>query len=114
MSYISSSLKANRLRKEVENSNLEPEYKDIEEGSASREIKINSLSSLQMLFTQTCVIVLALHKTSAFGFVYLVFSTLSVFFEQTYNETTGIAGLNNISIGLNLFPRASICGKIPC
>jgi hypothetical protein len=102
MPHISSNPKAERLRKEIENSSLQPNYTNIEEGSASRKITINSIRSLQMLLTQPSVIILALYKASAFGFMYL---------EQTYNETTGIAGLNNISIGLGLFPRASICGK---
>jgi hypothetical protein len=101
----------NGFGKRLKNSSLQPNYKDFEEGSAFREITINSIRSLQMLLTQPSVIILALYKASAFGFMDLVVSTLSVFFEQTYNETTGIAGLNNISIGLGLSLRASICGK---
>lgn len=104
-------LKAKRLRKETGNEKLRTKYKDIEEGSALKKITMNTLRSFQMLFTQPIVIVLALYNAYAFGLMYLVLSTFSVLFEQTYNENTGIAGLNYISIGLGLFFGAPICGK---
>lgn len=104
-------LKAKRLRKETGNMNLRTKYKDIEEGSAIRKITVNTLRSFQMLFTQPIVIVLALYNAYAFGLMYLVLSTFSVLFERTYQEKTGIAGLNYISIGLGLFFGAPICGK---
>jgi multidrug resistance protein len=104
-------LKAKRLRKETGNAALRTKYRDIEEGSATRKIAVNTLRSFQMLFTQPIVIVLALYNAYAFGLMYLVLSTFSVLFEQTYHESTGIAGLNYISIGLGLFIGAPICGK---
>jgi len=104
-------LKAKRLRKETGNQALRTRYKAIEEGTAFRRIIVSTLRSFQMLFTQPIVVVLALYNAYAFGFMYLVLSTFTVLFEQTYHEKTGIAGLNYISIGLGLFFGAPICGK---
>lgn len=104
-------LKAKRLRQETGNMNIRTKYKDIEEGSALRKTYVNTLRSFQMLFTQPVVIVMALYNGYAFGLMYLVLSTFSVLFEQTYNESTGVTGLNYISIGIGLVFGAPICGK---
>jgi multidrug resistance protein len=103
-------LKAKRLRRETGNQSLRTKYKDLE-GTALQKITVSTLRSFQMLFTQPIVIVLALYNAYAFGLMYLVLSTFTVLFKQTYDETTGIAGLNYISIGLGLFFGAPICGK---
>lgn len=104
-------LKAKRLRRETGNQALRTKYTGIEEGSAFRKVTLNTLRSFQMLFTQPIVIVIAIYSAYAFGLVYLVLSTFTVLFRETYNESTGIAGLNYISLGFGLFFGAPICGK---
>jgi multidrug resistance protein len=104
-------LKAKRLRKDTGNQALRTRYEAIEEGTALQRIAGSTLRSFQMLFTQPIVIVLALYNAYAFGLMYLVLSTFTVLFKETYHEKTGIAGLNYISIGLGLFIGAPICGK---
>ena len=96
-------LKAKRLRKETGDENLCIKYRDIEEGSALRKITLNTFRSFRMLFMQPIVIVIAFYNAYSFGLLYLILSTFTALFKQTYNESTGIAGLNYISIGLDLF-----------
>ena len=104
-------LKAEYLRREPGNLNLCTKYRDFEEGSAMKKIALSTTRSFQMLFTQPIVIILALYNAYAFGLMYLVLSTFTVLFERTYDQSTGIAGLNYISIGLGLFVGAPLCGK---
>lgn len=104
-------LKAKRLRKQTGDQSFCTKYKDIEEGSIVTKISRNTVRSFRMLFTQPIVIVLSLYNAYSFGLLYLILSTYTTLFIRTYHESTGIAGLNYISIGLGLFIGAPVCGR---
>ena len=67
--------------------------------------------ALKMLFTQPLVQVLALYMAYAYGTMYLVLATFPTLWTDTYHESTAVAGLNYISLGLGFFLGAPIVGK---
>jgi len=64
-----------------------------------------------LLFTQPIVQVLAVYIAYVYGVLYLVLASFPLVWTRQYNEPTGIAGLNYISLGLGFFLGTQIAAK---
>lgn len=64
-----------------------------------------------LLFTQPIVQVLALYIGYVYGVLYLVLASFPAVWLTVYNEDTGIAGLNYISLGIGFFIGTQIAAK---
>ncbi|ETS77409.1 hypothetical protein PFICI_11283 [Pestalotiopsis fici W106-1] len=65
-----------------------------------------------LLFTQPIVQVLAVYVAYLFGLMYLLLSTFPKLWQDRYDETVSIAGLNYISLGLGFFLGTQICAPL--
>jgi multidrug resistance protein len=67
----------------------------------------------KLLFTQPIVQVLSLYIGFVYGVLYLVLATFPILWTSPdfYNEPTGLAGLNYISLGLGFFVGTQIAAK---
>ncbi|KAJ5550609.1 hypothetical protein N7535_001447 [Penicillium sp. DV-2018c] len=68
----------------------------------------------RLLLTQPIVQALALFMAYIYGIMYLVLSTFPVLWtsKDYYNESTGIGGLNYISLGLGFWLGSQICAPL--
>ncbi|KAK8190222.1 MFS multidrug transporter-like protein [Phyllosticta capitalensis] len=103
--------KAATLRKETGNPALHTEY-DTPEKSFSAVIGTALLRPFRLLGTQPIVQFLAIYMAFLYGLMYLVLSTFPTLWENTYNESVGIGGLNYISLGLGFFLGTQISAPI--
>ena len=66
----------------------------------------------RLLFTQPIVIVLAIYMGYLYGLMYLMLSTFPPLWERVYHQSTSIASLNFISMGLGFFLGTQICAPL--
>ncbi|EAW08799.1 putative MFS multidrug transporter [Aspergillus clavatus NRRL 1] len=66
----------------------------------------------RLLSTQPIVQVLAIYMAFIYGTMYLVLSTFSALWTTVYHESTGIGGLNYISLGLGFWLGSQICAPL--
>ncbi|KAF1992319.1 MFS multidrug transporter-like protein [Aulographum hederae CBS 113979] len=103
--------KATRLRKETGNEDLHTEYESPDK-TFTKVMKTSLLRPFRLLFTQPIVIVLSVYMAYLYGLMYLVLSTFPGLWENRYNESIGIGGLNYISLGIGFFLGAQICAPL--
>ncbi len=104
--------KRNRLRKETGNMALYTAF--------DRDGSDNVLASLSrafsrpfiMLGSQPIVQVLALYMMYLYGILYLQLAAFPTLWEDQYHESTGIAGLNYIALGIGLAMGAQILAPL--
>lgn len=65
----------------------------------------------RLLFTQPIVQFLALYMSMIYGIIYLMLSTFPILWTEIYHESTGIGGLNYISIMVGLTFGAQTGGR---
>ncbi|TIA01842.1 MFS multidrug transporter [Aureobasidium pullulans] len=94
--------KKNRLIKETGNTNLHTEYDDPNR-KLSVHLKTAFTRPFVMIGTQPIVQFLAIYIAYVYGLMYLVLSTFPGLWTGIYGESTGIGGLNYISLGLGFF-----------
>ncbi|OCL05615.1 MFS general substrate transporter [Glonium stellatum] len=58
---------------------------------------------LRLLFTSRIVFFLSVDVSIAYGYLYLVFTTLTYTFEERYGFSSGVAGLTFLGIGTGMF-----------
>ncbi|KAJ5281371.1 hypothetical protein N7478_006743 [Penicillium angulare] len=78
-------------------------YRTVEEREGKTLIQLMHISLLRpfrLLFTQLLIQALALYMAYIYGVYYLLMSTFPDLWTDVYNESTGIGGLNYISLGL--------------
>ena len=93
--------KANRLRKETGNPELRSESNDrLSRGIFWRNALI---LPLRLLFTTWIVFLLGLNVSIVYGYLYLVFSTLTPVFQKQYGFNSGSAGLAFLGLGVGMF-----------
>ena len=117
--------KCQRLKKETGNPNLKTEFPDMNL-PVSKKLGTTVLRSFTLLFTQPIVQVLAVYMAFAYGLLYFVLSTFPLLWTAPsnptpaqlstqpligYGQSSGIGGLNYISIGLGFFIGAPLIGK---
>ncbi|QSZ30230.1 hypothetical protein DSL72_004752 [Monilinia vaccinii-corymbosi] len=88
--------KKQKLIQETGNQEYHTEW-DVPNRSLATKLRISLTRPFKLLGTQIIVQVLALYMSYLYGLVYLVLSTFPRLWEDVYNESIGIGGLNYIS-----------------
>ncbi|PBP23564.1 major facilitator superfamily transporter [Diplocarpon rosae] len=103
--------KKKAMMNETGNEALHTEF-DRPDRTISTSLQISLLRPFKLLFTQIIVQVLALYMAYLYGITYLVLSTFPGLWENEYNESVGIGGLNYISLGVGFFIGTQV--SAPC
>ncbi|KAG9236349.1 MFS multidrug transporter-like protein [Amylocarpus encephaloides] len=74
-----------------------------------KKLRISLTRPFILLGTQIIVQILALYMAYLYGIMYLVLSTFPALWEDVYNESVGIGGLNYISLGVGFFLGTQVC-----
>ncbi|KIX01061.1 uncharacterized protein Z518_10127 [Rhinocladiella mackenziei CBS 650.93] len=104
-------VKARRLRQETGNLDLHTEWESPDRRLA-KVLKSSLIRPFRLLGTQPIIQALALYMAYIYGLLYLVLSTFPMVWEDVYHESTGIGGLNYISLGVGFFLGTQICAPI--
>lgn len=80
----------------------------------SQVLRAALIRPFRLLTTQPIVQALALYMAYSYGIMYLVLSTFPLLWtgKDYYNESTGIGGLNYISLGLGFWLGSQICAPL--
>ncbi|KAJ5915292.1 hypothetical protein N7454_011046 [Penicillium verhagenii] len=90
--------KVERLRKETGNPNLRSTHNP---GKLSRKLFLNALARpVKLLFRSPIVFLMVLFAATAYGYLYLMFTTMTEIFEDKYGFSSGIAGLTYLGFGI--------------
>jgi multidrug resistance protein len=100
-----------KLIKETGNESLHTEY-DRPDRTVFKTLQVSLSRPFILLGTQVIVQVLAFYMAYLYGLMYLVLSTFPKLWEEEYNETIGIGGLNYISLGIGFFLGTQICAPL--
>lgn len=94
------SRKAAKLRKETGNDKLRSK---LDKGLSPREIFMRAIvRPLKMLCLSPIVFLLSLYMAIVYGYLYLVFTTITSLFEENYGFSQGTAGLSFLGIGVGM------------
>lgn len=96
-----------KLIKETGNETLYTEYDRPDR--IWKTLQISLTRPFRLLGTQIIVQVLALYMAYLYGIMYLILSTFPTLWTDVYHESTGIGGLNYISLGIGFFLGSQIC-----
>jgi hypothetical protein len=100
-------LKTKRLRKETGNPRL---VSKLDTGLTPRELLTRSIiRPMKMLFSPI-VFFLSLYMAVVYGYLYLLFTTMTGVFEKTYHFSQGSVGLAYLGIGIGMFLGLFISG----
>lgn len=90
--------KASRLRKETGNDKL---MSKLDSGLSPKDLFIRSIvRPTKMLFLSPIVLALSTFMAIAYGYLYLLFTTITEVFEGTYGFSQGTVGLTYLGIGV--------------
>ncbi|KAJ5938153.1 hypothetical protein N7454_004495 [Penicillium verhagenii] len=90
--------KTKRLQKETGNPNLRSK---LDTGRTSRQLFLHSIvRPTKMLFLSPIVFLLSLYVALIYGYLYLLFTTISEVFEDQYGFSQGSVGLSYLGIGI--------------
>ncbi|KAJ5819584.1 hypothetical protein N7474_005175 [Penicillium riverlandense] len=105
--------RAKKMRKETSDANYQTEA-ERQNKTLPQVLRISLVRPFRLLLTQPIVQVLALYMAYVYGIMYLVLSTYPVLWTSPayYNESTGIGGLNYISLGLGFWLGSQICAPL--
>lgn len=103
-------LRAQRLRKTTGNELLHTEY-EAQGSSVGAIMRRAFVRVFVLLGTQPIVQFLALYMALIYGIIYLMLSTYPTVWTDIYHESTGIGGLNYISLMIGLTIGAQVAGK---
>ena len=100
--------KAKRLRKQTNNPNLRSK---LDNNLSQREIFLRAIiRPTKMLFLSPIVFLLSLYMAIVYGYLYLLFTTITALFEQTYHFSQGSAGLAFLGIGIGMLLGLGVFG----
>ena len=100
--------KAARLRKEIGNQNIRSKH-DKGETDLQR-FKRSIVRPMKLLCGSPIVVMMALFMAVVYGYLYLLFTTITEVFENDYHFSTGDVGLTYLGIGLGMFIGLGIFG----
>ncbi|KAL3447437.1 major facilitator superfamily domain-containing protein [Aspergillus insuetus] len=90
--------KAARLRQATGNLNLRPAY---DESKFGLQLFLSALARpLKLLFGSPIVFLMALLSATTYGYLYLMFTTITSIFEENYGFSPGVAGLAYLGFGI--------------
>lgn len=96
--YVILDRKAKRLRKETGNPNLRSV---LDTGRSPRDLFVFSIvRPTKMLFLSPIVFLLSLYVAVIYGYLYLLFTTMTNVFENQYGFSQGSVGLAYLGIGI--------------
>lgn len=102
--------KVARLRKETGNEKLRTIY---DRGLSTKELFWFTLARpVKLLFLSPIVFMMALFAAVTYGYLYLMFTTLTPIFENNYGFSPGIAGLAYLGFGVGSVIGLIICGAV--
>ncbi|QKX62008.1 uncharacterized protein TRUGW13939_09164 [Talaromyces rugulosus] len=103
-------VRAKRLRKNSGDHSYQTE-EERQNKTLSQSFQMSLVRPFRLLFTQPIIQVLALYMAYIYGLMYLMLSTFPSLWTDPnyYGESTGIGGLNYISLGLGSFLGAYLC-----
>ncbi|KAI9809372.1 MAG: hypothetical protein M1827_006884 [Pycnora praestabilis] len=100
--------KTKRLRKETGNSKL---VSQLDSGIPPKELFLRSIiRPAKMLLFSPIVIMLSTYMAVVYGYLYLLFTTFEIVFEQQYGFSTGTVGLTYLGIGVGMFVGLFVFG----
>jgi hypothetical protein len=101
-------VKAKRLRKETGNPNLRSK---MDSGLSPRDLFARSIvRPIKMLLFSPIVFLLSLYMAIVYGYLYLLFTTISGVFETTYHFSQGSVGLTFLGLGIGMFLGLFVSG----
>ncbi|KAI9649830.1 hypothetical protein NHQ30_002412 [Ciborinia camelliae] len=103
--------KKKRLIMETGNQDLHTQW-DVPDRSIAKTVKISLTRPFKLLGTQIIIQVLAVYMGYLYGLIYLVLATFPTLWDGVYHESTGIGGLNYLSLGIGFFIGSQTCA--PC
>lgn len=105
--------RAKRLRKETGDETYQTEA-EVQKKTLAQVLRGALIRPFRLLLTQPIVQCLACYMAYIYGIMYLVLSTFPSLWTSPdyYNESTGIGGLNYISLGLGFWCGSQICAPL--
>ncbi|RDH30347.1 FAD binding domain-domain-containing protein [Aspergillus welwitschiae] len=105
--------RAQKLRKETNDTNYQTEF-ERQNKTFGQVMRAALIRPFRLLSTQPIVQALAAYMAYIYGTMYLVLSTFPSLWTspEYYNESTGIGGLNYISLGLGFWLGSQICAPL--
>jgi Major Facilitator Superfamily len=108
--YILLDRKTKRLRKETGNPNLRSA---LDTGRTAKELfTFSILRPCKMLFLSPIVLLLSLYVAVIYGYLYLLFTTMTFTFEANYGFSQGSAGLTYLGLGIGSLIGLLITGIV--
>ena len=102
--------KAAKLRKETGNQSLRS---FLDQGKSPRELFMFSIfRPTKMLFLSPIVFMLSMYVAIIYGYLYLLFTTISQVFEEQYHWSQGSVGLAYLGIGIGSIIGISALGLV--
>ena len=93
--------KVRRLRKEIDNTKLRSK---LDRGlSPSKAFKQATVRPMKMLFLCPIITLLAMFLAVVYGYLYLMFATITIVFQTQYAFSSGIIGLTFLGVGIGMF-----------
>jgi hypothetical protein len=93
--------KVKRLQKETSNLQLRSK---LDSGLTHRTIFLRAfIRPTKMLLLSPIVFLLSLYMAIVYGYLYLIFTTITPLYETEYHFTQGTAGLSYLGIGIGMF-----------
>lgn len=89
--------KANQLRKETGNTSLRTKYET--EHTTAQLFQNACVRPLVLLFTSLILFLMSLYVGVVYGYLYLVMTTITSVFEDTYQFSSSVVGLSFLGLG---------------
>ncbi|KAF7587889.1 hypothetical protein BBP40_006595 [Aspergillus hancockii] len=105
--------RAEKIRKETGDASYQTEA-ERQNKTLPEVLRTALIRPFRLLTTQPIVQALAVYMAYVYGVLYLMSSTFPILWTspEYYNESTGIGGLNYISLGLGYFLGSQICARL--
>lgn len=102
--------KASKLRKETGR----PEYRSklASHTSTTELFTLAFIRPTRMFFCSPIVFLFVIYVSITYGYLYLLFTTITEIYENVYHFSTGIAGLSFIGIGIGMFAGLMAFGAV--
>ncbi|PYI00744.1 MFS general substrate transporter [Aspergillus sclerotiicarbonarius CBS 121057] len=102
--------KAARLRKETGNPNLRSVH---DHGKQTSEVLLSALARpIKLLAKSPIVLLMVLFAAITYGYLYLMFTTITSIFEDVYGFSTGLAGLAYLGFGIGCIIGLVVTGAV--
>ncbi|KAI9650700.1 hypothetical protein NHQ30_000722 [Ciborinia camelliae] len=101
--------KAQKLRKETGNMNYHSRFDFDTRAPGIKILRDGLVRPVSMFFSSPSVFILSIQVSIAYGYMYILFTTLTPVFEQTYGFSQGAAGLSFIGLSMGMVLGVAVC-----